>query len=57
MIVQHYSSGIKTGDIILTINNKKVNSILDVSTFINTSTKENIDIKVLRNNDEIILKV
>ena len=30
---------------------------MDVSTYINTSTKENIDIKVLRNNDEIILKV
>ncbi len=51
------SSGIKTGDIILTINNKKVNSILDVSTYINTSTTESIDIKVLRNSDEIILKV
>ena len=30
---------------------------MDVSTYINTSTKENIDIKVLRNNDEIVLKV
>ena len=52
-----YSSGIKSGDVILSINNKKVSSIMDVSTYINTSTKENIDIKVLRNNDEIILKV
>ena len=51
-----YSSGIKIGDIILSINNKKVNSILDVSTYINTSTKENIDIKVLRNNDDINMK-
>ena len=45
-----YSSGIKkAGDIILSINNKKVKSILEVSTYINTSTTENIDIKVLRN--------
>ena len=52
-----YSSGIKSGDVILSINNKKVSSIMDVSTYINTSTKENIDVKVLRNNDEIILQV
>ena len=52
-----YSSGIKSGDVILSINNKEVNSILDVSNYINTSTKENIDIKVLRNSDEIILQV
>ncbi len=52
-----YSSGIKSGDVILSINNKKVSSILNVSTYINTSTTENIDIKVLRNSDEIILKV
>ena len=52
-----HSSGIKNGDIILSINNKKVSSIMDVSTYINTSTKEIIDVKVLRNNDEIVLKV
>ena len=52
-----YSSGIKSGDVILSINNKKVSSILNVSAYINTSTTENIDIKVLRNSDEIILKV
>ena len=32
---------------------KKVNSILEVSTFINTSTSEKIDITILRNNSEI----
>jgi len=52
-----YSSGIKSGDVILSINNNKVSSILNVSAYINTSTTENIDIKVLRNSDEIILKV
>ena len=35
----------------------KVESILDVSTYINTSTSKNVDIKVLRNNNEIVLKV
>ena len=48
-----YSAGIKSGDLILSINEKKVNSILEVSTFINTSTSENVEIKVLRNNSEI----
>ena len=52
-----YSSGIKSGDVILSINNKKVSSILDVSTYINTSTTENIDVKVFRNSKEITLKV
>ena len=52
-----YSSGIKSGDIILSINNNKVNSLLDVSNYINTSTSEQIDIIVLRNNNEIILNV
>jgi len=52
-----YSSGIKSGDVILSINNKKVSSILDVSNYINTSITESITIKVLRNSDEIILKV
>ena len=52
-----YSAGIKNGDVILSINSNKVSSILDVSTYINTSTAENIDIKVLRNNNQIILKV
>ena len=52
-----YISGIKSGDVILSINKKKVSSILEVSTYINTSTKENIDIKVLRNDNEIIFQV
>ena len=52
-----YVSGIKNGDIILSVNNKKVTSILDVSTYINTSTTESIDIKVLRNDENIILTV
>ena len=52
-----YVSGIKSGDEILSINNNKVTSILEVSNYINTSTSKNIDVKVLRNNKEIILSV
>ena len=52
-----YISGIKNGDLILSINNNKVNSVLEVSTLINSSTKENIQIKVLRNNTEININV
>ena len=52
-----YVSGIKSGDIILSINDNKVTSILEVSNYINTSTSDNIDVKVLRNNEEIILPV
>ena len=52
-----YVSGIKSGDVILSINKKKITSILEVSTYINTATTKNINIKVLRNNEEIILQV
>ena len=52
-----YVSGIKSGDIILSIHKNKVNSILEVSNYINVSTSDKIDIKVLRNNEEIILLV
>jgi len=52
-----YVSGIKSGDVILSINNNKVTSILEVSNYINTSTLDNIDVKILRNNEEIILSV
>ena len=52
-----YVSGIKSGDVILSINNNKVTSILEVSNYINASTSENIKVKILRNNEEIILPV
>ena len=47
------SAGLKSGDTIISINNKKVASVLDVSTLINTSTTESIIIKVLRNEKEM----
>jgi len=52
-----YASGIKSGDIILSINNNKVTSILEVSNYINASTSDKIEVKILRNNNEIILPV
>ncbi len=52
-----FNSGAKKGDIILSIDNKKVNSILEVSTFINTSIKDEIIIAVLRDNVELKFSV
>ena len=50
-----YVSGMKINDRIVTIDNNKVESILEVSTFINTSVSENIEFVVLRNDQEISL--
>ena len=52
-----YVSGIKSGDLIISINDNKVNSITEVSTFINASTNEKISIKILRNDNEITYNV
>jgi len=52
-----YISGMKKNDKIISIDNKKVNSILEVSTFISTSTSENIEFSVLRNDQELILNI
>ena len=49
-------AGLKKNDIIIGINNNKVLSIREVSTFINTSSSNKIDIKVLRNDREITLQ-
>ena len=52
-----YISGIKKNDRIISIDNKKVNSILEVSTFISTSTSESIEFSVLRNDQELIFYI
>ena len=52
-----YIAGIKSGDVIQSINNREVKSIMEVSTFINASSSETIDIEVLRNGDELTLQV
>ena len=48
-----FVAGMKKNDTILSIDNNKVESILEVSTFINISTSERIEFVVLRNNQEI----
>ena len=50
-------AGIKSGDIIKSINGKDVNSIMEVSAFINSSSPEIIDIGILRNDSEITFSV
>ncbi len=50
-------AGLKKNDIILEIDNTKVESILGVSKLIMMSTSEYINFKVLRNRNELILRV
>ena len=52
-----YVAGIKSGDVIQSINNREVKSIMEVSTFINASSSETIDVQVLRDGIELTLKV
>ena len=52
-----YVAGLKNNDKIVYIDDKKVESILEVSTFINTSTSEKIEFKILRNGQEISLLI
>ena len=46
-------AGLKKDDIIISINNNKIESILQVSTFINTALSDDINIKILRNQREL----
>tara|TARA_Y100000590_G_scaffold144669_1_gene166305 strand:+ start:1662 stop:2768 length:1107 start_codon:yes stop_codon:yes gene_type:complete len=48
-----FVAGMKKNDRIISIDNKKVESILEVSTFINTSTSETIEFLVFRNDQEV----
>ena len=52
-----FVAGMKKSDKIISIDNKKVESILEVSTFINISTSETIEFLILRNDQEISLLV
>jgi len=52
-----FVAGMKKNDKIISIDNKKVESILQVSTFINISTSETIEFIILRNDQEISLPV
>ena len=46
-------SGLKKNDKIISIDKNKVKSILEVSTFINTSISNEIEFVVMRDNKEI----
>ena len=52
-----YVAGLKKNDKILFIDDKKVESLLEVSTFINTSTKEVIKFVVSRKNQELSFNI
>ena len=52
-----FVAGMKKNDKIISIDNKKVESILEVSIFINISTAETIEFIVLRNDQKISLLV
>ena len=52
-----FIAGMKKYDKIISIDNKKVESILEVSTFINISTSETIEFVLLRNDQEISMLV
>ncbi len=52
-----FVSGFKKNDKIISIDKKKVESVLEVSTLINTSTSDTIEFIVLRNNEELSLLV
>ena len=52
-----FVAGMKKNDKIISIDNMKVESILEVSTFINISTSETIEFIILRNGQEIFLAV
>ncbi len=44
-----FTSGLKANDQIISVNGKKINSILEVSTFISASSSKEIRVEVLRN--------
>ena len=50
-------AGLLKDDIILSVNKNKVNSVLEVSTFINISNKKEISFLILRNNEEINFQI
>jgi len=52
-----FEAGLKKNDKIISIDSHVVESINEVSMFINTSTSEKIEFKVLRNNQEISILV
>ena len=52
-----FISGIKSGDIIKSIDNREVKSIMEVSAFINASSSETINLGIIRNESELSINV
>jgi regulator of sigma E protease len=52
-----FTSGLKSKDKIVSIDNNKVESILEVSTFINASTSDEIEFLVIRDNQQLSIMV
>ena len=52
-----YNAGLKKNDVIVSVDNQKVKSILDVSKYIAMSTDEYIDFNISRSNQEMLFKV
>ena len=52
-----YVAGVKKNDKIISVDGKKIESILEVSTFINTSTSKEINFIFLRDNIEISIPI
>ena len=52
-----YSSGLKSGDKILQVDNNAIDSFHEIGTFINLYKKPSFTFKILRDSDEIILVV
>jgi regulator of sigma E protease len=48
-----FVSGLKKNDVIISIDNNKVESILEISTFINASTSDIIEFVILRDNRQL----
>ena len=48
-----YEAGIKPGDVIQSINNREVKSIMEVSTFINASSSETIESSISTNDTKV----
>ena len=52
-----FVAGLQKEDIIFSIDDKEVKSILDVSTYINMSTSDEVDLVVIRNNAELLFSI
>ena len=52
-----YVSGLKKNDVIISIDNQKVKSILEVSKYIALSTGEYINFNISRSNQEMLFKI